>query len=438
MAVGGHRAGQGEIGSIECDVCVVGGGPAGMTLALLLATQGREVVVLEKSRSFERSFRGESIAPDSAWLLDELGVLHDLRRQGILDVRAMELSDAGQRMLTVDFDEFDQPVRYPVEIPQPMLLGQLARTAEQYPGFRLIQQCSAVGLCFDGDRVAGVLARTSAGDLQVNARLTVGADGRYSKVREWASMDSRVRPLERDFLWFTIPCPPVWSNDTYRVRISGDRHAMCIPTYPDLVRVGVNIPKNGLKELRAAGIEALHTRVRELAPELTDHVQDSVRSWSNTSRLDIFTTEVPRWSRPGLVLVGDAAHTLSPVLAQGVNHAIIDGVSLAPLVAPTLERRDLAQLDQACVEFQASRQRHVAQARAMQLRQEKLFALSSPAAQALRRRMYRTVDRVPALRKRIWGRLYYSLAQRGDPTRTGLPPWSRRHRSRSEPATRSR
>ncbi|MFH8747484.1 FAD-dependent oxidoreductase [Streptomyces rimosus] len=399
---------------ITCDVCVVGGGPAGLALALSLVSRGHEVVVVEKSRTFERSFRGESVSPDSVWLLHKLGVLDGLRRQRILDVRRIELVDAGKKVLGVSFDAFDKPVRYPVEVPQPMLLGELATVAGAHPGFRLLRQTRATDLLRGGQRVRGVRGETPDGPVEIRAKLTVGADGRYSKVREWAGLSYRKVPLERDFLWFTVRCPDDWSNDTYRVRISGNQHAMCIPTYPDLVRVGVNIPKNGLKASRASGIEGLHARIDELAPELSAHVRDQVRTWSDTSMLEIFTSVVPKWSTPGLILIGDAAHTLSPVLAQGVNHAIIDGVRLAPGISHALADPGTDDaIDRACAAFQRAREPHIERARAMQLRQEKLFALATPVAQAVRRALYRTVDRIPFAKRRIWGSLYYGLPQEG-------------------------
>ncbi|MFI9076350.1 FAD-dependent oxidoreductase [Streptomyces sioyaensis] len=397
---------------INCDVCVVGGGPAGLALALSLVSRGHEVVVLEKSRTFERSFRGESVSPDSVWLLHKLGVLDGLRRQNVLDVRRIELNDAGKTVLRVDFTDFDKPFRYPVEVPQPMLLNELATTAAKHPGFTLLRQVGATDLLREGHRVIGVQGQSPDGTVEIRAKLTVGADGRYSKVRDWASLSYRKIPLERDFLWFTLRCPKAWTNDTYRVRIKGNQHAMCIPTYPDLVRVGVNIPKNGLRAWRAGGIGALHARIDELAPELSADVRDQVSGWSDTSMLEIFTTAVPKWSTPGLVLIGDAAHTLSPVLAQGVNHAIIDGVHLAPGVSHALAApRPEETLDRACVAFQQAREPHIDRARSMQLRQERLFALSTPTAQTVRRNLYRTVDHIPPVKRRIWGSLYYGLDQ---------------------------
>jgi 2-polyprenyl-6-methoxyphenol hydroxylase-like FAD-dependent oxidoreductase len=414
-----HAAGttneENDVTNIErVDVCVVGAGPAGMTLALDLARRGVEVLVLEQTKDFDRSFRGESISPDSVWLLDRLGVLDGLREQQILFIDELELSDGGRPVLTVDFHTFDQPMPLPAEIPQPMLLTALTDAASVHPSFSLRRQSKVVDLLRSDDgRVTGVRVRTPHGEQEIHARLVVGADGRYSKLREAAGLAFTKIPLERDFLWFKVPYPATLKPLVYRVRIERDQHAMLIPTWPDLLRVGVNIPKNGLKQARAAGISAIHDRVRVLAPEITD-ITEHVRSWSDVSMLEIFTAVLPHWSTPGLVLIGDAAHTLSPVLAQGVNHAIIDAVTLAPLVTGALRSPyPEAALDAAGPTFQQARESAVARARGVQLRQEKVFAFGKPAQIAVRRALYRTINRLPAVKSKIWSTVYYTVPQTG-------------------------
>ncbi|MYQ82911.1 FAD-binding protein [Streptomyces sp. SID4936] len=405
---------------MSTQVCIVGAGPAGLTLALELARRSVAVTVVEQSAHFNRSFRGESISPDSVWLLERLGIL-DKVRDSTLETHRMEIRDGGRLVLNAEFSAFDQPCPFPMELPQPPLLAALAEEAAALPGFTLLRRSTAVELLREGETVTGVRVRGPEGETEVRAALTVAADGRFSKVREMAGLPYEKIPLERDFVWFKVPQPEVWDPHTYRVRINGDRHGLFIPTVPDLVRVGFNIPKGGLREMRKQGIDSLYARVDELAPEVSEGVRTSVTSWSDTSMLDIFTTVVPRWSLPGLVLVGDAAHTLTPVLGQGVNHAIADAVVLAPLAAKALAGGGPDSLLVACRRFQQAREEHVARSRGLQMRQERAFALGDPAKVALRRLAYRLVSSNGFLKRKIVAGIYYPLQEAHRSGRAVLP-----------------
>ena len=400
---------------LTVQVCVVGGGPAGMTLGLELARRGVRVAVLEQSGHFNRSFRGESISPDSVWMLDRLGMLERLRG-AYHEMRYMQIDDNLRTVFKVDFGAFPYRYPYPVELPQPTLLNALAEEASQHGNFILLRRAAAVELLRDDvSAVTGVKVSGPDGQFDVRAHVTVAADGRFSKVREMSGLQYTKIPLERDFLWLKLPFPKVWDDGTLRVRLNGGNHGLFIPTYPDDLRAGVYIAKGGLKALRAEGISALHRRMDDLAPELSDSVRAEINSYSDTSMLEIFTAIVPQWSMPGLVLVGDAAHTLSPVLGQGVNHAIIDAITLAPMLAAALDypKPDAEHLSAVLRHFQQVREPSIVRSRNLQLRQERMFAVSKPAGVLARRAVYRMVDQSTALKRRMLTGAYWQLQERG-------------------------
>ncbi|OSY42806.1 MULTISPECIES: FAD-dependent oxidoreductase [Pseudonocardia] len=394
------------------DVCVIGGGPAGLSLALGLARDGHRVTVLEQSARFDRSFRGESLSPDGVWLLDRLGVLDTIGERGALTVQRLEISEGGTTVFATEFEQFRFPRRFPMEIPQPTLLRALAEAAAEYPGFTLQHGCTALELLESDGVVTGVRYRGPDGPRELTAALVVGADGRYSKVRTMSGLDATIRPLDRDVVWLRLPRPDGWDPAAYRIRLDRARHALFIPTYPDDIRIGFNIPKGGLKELRRSGIGELHRRIDELAPELAGPLRDTVTGWAGTTVLDIFTATVPRWSRPGLVLIGDSAHTLTPILGQGVNHALIDGHTLAGLLAAPLRaagERRRALVDTALLRFQDERENAVRVSRGLQLRQERAFTFGSRAAVAARSGLYRALGSSPYLQRRMLGSAYFQL-----------------------------
>ena len=289
--------------------------------------------------------------------------------------------------------------------------------AADHNRLRLVRSATVSELVRTAGRISGVRYRRDGAIHEVRSRLVVAADGRYGTTAAMASLPSRRKPMQRDFLWVKVTAPDTWDRSCYQVHMKADSHVMCIPTVPDLVRLGVNIPPGGLREIRASGLSALHDKIGKLVPELADTVAEQVGSWRDTSVLDIFTSYTPRWSTPGLVAIGDAAHTLSPVLAQGVNHAILDGVVLADLLPAALTHPTDIAVDDACRRLQEIREPSVEIARSLQMRQEMAFAQRGVVGEFGRRSIYRAIGNSAFLKKRIWGSIYYSLLNSDNVTR---------------------
>lgn len=407
--------------SPACDVVVAGAGPAGMMTGLCLALQGVSVTVLDSAPTAARTFRGESISPSSVTALRRLGVLDRLAADRSMPVAGIRIVDNGTQVLDFQFTDLQGADELPLEIPQDGLLDSIEAVAAQYPGFRLIRRATVTDLLRHGPRVSGVRYRIGDEEQTITARIVVAADGRYGKLAASAPLVSRRQQMQRDFLWFKVNPPSDWDLSRYQVHLADDAHVMCIPTVPGILRLGVNIPPGALQRIRKAGLTALHDSVERIVPDLGDAVRRDVASWRDTSLLEIFSSWSPRWSTRGFVLIGDAAHTLTPVLAQGVNHAILDAVVLADQIGPILsEDESDILLDERCRLFQELRERDVEAARALQLRQELAFSQKGMIPTLLRRSMYRTIDRVPAVKAQIWGRLYYGLTRGDNPAAESL------------------
>lgn len=319
--------------TIERDCVIAGGGPAGMVLGHLLARAGLTVTVLEKHADFLRDFRGDTIHPSTLTVLGELGLRDRFLELPVHRLHGMDIVVDGDRMSFVDFGTLPSPDDFLVFAPQWDLLDFLARESAAYSGFDLRMSTEATGLIIEDDVVRGILATGPEGDLEVRAALTVAADGRASVLREAAGLRPISSGVPIDVLWFDLPKPAAPPPPTLGYL---DRSGMVL-TIDRGARYqgGMVIAKGGYDALRAAGLDALREAIVEIAPVLAP-VVGSLTDWSQIKLLSVQIDHLERWSRPGFVAIGDAAHAMSPVAGVGVNYAIQDAVALANAAAAEL------------------------------------------------------------------------------------------------------
>lgn len=379
--------------TIDTDVLVVGAGPGGGLLAHLLARAGVNVVLAEKQATLERSFRGETIAARSVLTLRELGFEEGLREHGFVEMTGIGQWERGRRVMHIDYQRF--PIgAVPIDIPQPALIGEFLDKTAEYPNFTYLAPATLSELVEEDGRVCGGVLRQGNERVRVRARLVVGADGRFSKTRKLSGLPYETVPMERDFLWFKLPRPHDWGHDGNLVA-SGDKHMVILPAFPDLLRVGYNLPKRGLSDLRAQGLESFKAGIAEVAPQLADLVEEHITSWQDTSFLEIFTTAMESWSRDGLLLIGDASHTCTPILGQGVNLALQDAVYFTPVITRALRESQGAIDAGAFDEVVAQRRKHKAMITRFQRFQESALAQSSTAGVAMRQARLRLINLLP-------------------------------------------
>jgi 2-polyprenyl-6-methoxyphenol hydroxylase-like FAD-dependent oxidoreductase len=390
---------------MEADVVIVGGGPAGAVLALQLAKRGVSVVLLEAAAHYKRSFRGESLQPDTVAILHELGIAGRLAEHGYAETHQMEVIDGGRTVLRVDYSSKPYRHKYIMDAPQPVLLEALLEQLARYSNCLVMRGATARGLLEEGGRVRGVIYRSRSREESLRCRWLIGADGRYSRMRELSGLAYRKIPMQRDFLWFKLPVPAGWSASTSRIILSGADHLVLLPTFPNLFRAGVNIPKGRLAAVRKEGIETFYGLIGRIYPDLHEHVRNHVVDWSDVHPLEIFTLTMKSWWREGMLLIGDAAHTVTPMLGQGVNLAIEDAVILAPMLAEAL-RTDQAD-DEVFAGFQAERRADVDFVVRLQMRQERLLCARSAFLQRLRRLNYAVINRSGVMQRRLLDRLAY-------------------------------
>lgn len=328
---------------------IAGGGPGGLMLAYLLARARIPVTLLEACPDFDRDFRGDSLHPYTLELLDTLGLADDLLRLPHHPARRFRFHTPRGTITAADYRGLPSKFPYVALMPQDRFLTFLAARAKALPTCRILLSAKVIDLLRTGEQITGVRYRDPHGEHDLPAALVIGADGRFSRLRRLANLPVTSLGASSDLLWFRLPRDPADPPEADVDLFFGRDHYVALLGGVTDWQVGYTLPKGGYPAAKRAGVGPIHTFIRQHVPWLANRIT-RLTSFDQITLLSLDIARAPRWHRPGLLLLGDAAHVISPVGGNGILMAIQDAVAAANHLIPKLRNGIPTEPDLAAIQ----------------------------------------------------------------------------------------
>ncbi len=381
----------------QTDVAIVGAGGGGAVLALALAQKGIKTLVLERASGPPRGLRGEILQPNGQRILDRLGLLGKLPSEATRPVRYFHFYRAGgERLCTIDYGVLPPPFNLAlVTLPNVAHQAILNELEDVNPG-RLWYGTSFSSLLFEQGRVVGLVAERGGTPVKVSAKLVVGADGAFSKVREALKIPARLHLYPDGYLIAILDAPQELTDARYFV---GRRTILGVfPTAGRKVYLFYMIPAGTMEQVKAQGLSMLQERWIRIDPSLEATFR-SLRDWEQTAYMPTGRVRASRWVADGAALIGDAAHAMNPHASQGRMQAMMDAMALADLIPACLDSGDCSA-DNLRV-YERRRRPQVDMLQRLADEQVVFWNTGNPLLEFLRDRVFRTLDENPRLRYQV-------------------------------------
>lgn len=350
------------------DVCIIGAGPAGALLAYLLASHNISTILVERHENINKEFRGEHLNETGEAILRKYGLFEDLEKIGLLRMHAVEYWDQGNMFKQILPDKKVGHVG--IHVPQKHLLGLLLQKSEPLHDFRLLLGTNVIGLIEKDGHYVGVKAVNKGKEITIKSSMIVGADGRFSTIRKLAHIPFRKISHGYDLLWARIPTPSNWEPSIKMALVQNQQLAL-FTQQGGFVQIGWNIPEGSYSELRKQSFEPFISQLIKAFPELEQTVRENIQSWNDFVLLQVQSSKSDTWVKDHLVIIGDAAHTMSPTGAIGINSAMKDADLLFQIIMKANSVNEVNTRD--LKDFETSRKLEVEIQQEQQLEKEASF-----------------------------------------------------------------
>ncbi|HEX2453818.1 MAG TPA: NAD(P)/FAD-dependent oxidoreductase [Vicinamibacterales bacterium] len=328
----------------DYDVVVIGGGPAGSTTSTLIAQQGLRVGLFERER-FPRFHIGESLIPETYWVLKRLNMLPKMRRSHFVKKYSVQFVNASGK-LSAPFYFWDnkphecsqtwQVVRS--EFDQMMLENAREHGVDAHEGVHVLD------VLFDGDRAVGVRIQDASGARrEVRAKVVVDASGQAAMLQNRFKLRLWDPVLNKGAIW------TYWEG-AYRDTGRDEGATMVlqtrnkngwfwyIPLHDNIVSVGVVAPFDYLFKGRKNHEQTYQEEVDDCSA-VKERVSSARRVTGHFLTRD-YSYRAKAVAGDGWVLVGDAFGFLDPLYSSGVLLALRSGEMAADAIVDGLSKGD--------------------------------------------------------------------------------------------------
>jgi len=314
------------------DVLIVGAGPAGSLLSLLLAKKGVSVILIEQHKDIAKEFRGEHLNEEGEKVLRKHNLYSKIEKLGLLKMEVVEYWKNGKLFKMIQPEE--KIGHLGIHVPQAHLLSVIIDEAGKYENFSLMTSTKVIDLLKDEDgHFIGIKAKKHGEEMNIYSSIIIGADGRYSIVRKKAGIETAIRKHGYDLLWAKVPAPHDWKPSIKMAEIDGYQLALFTQT-KGFVQIGWNIEQGSFPKIRKQPLEEFLLKFIQAFPELEETVRKHITSWEDFVLLDVHSNFTEVWKKDNVLLIGDACHTMTPTGSFGLNSALVDADRLAECIEP--------------------------------------------------------------------------------------------------------